>query len=72
MRFFSRKTLAFILTLTLGAAVNTELRTKRSGITDCACMSFKCRIMMAADHPKLFFTHPIEIIEDVFSATHYD
>jgi hypothetical protein len=39
------------------------LRTRNSGITDCACMTFKCRAITVAEHPVTALMHPAETIE---------
>jgi len=72
MRRFPVKILAFLLPFVLGAAVDYELRHRRSGIADCTCASFKCRVTTLTDNPNILANHPVESIEMVISAAYYD
>ncbi len=63
MRRIQTKLIIAILIFAFGVWVDTYLRTRKSGITDCSCMSFKCRLVTVADHPSLLLTHPLEVVE---------
>ncbi|HVF44562.1 MAG TPA: hypothetical protein VM936_16175 [Pyrinomonadaceae bacterium] len=53
-----------------GASLDQELRTRRK--LDCFCMSLKCRVVSAADHPLTALRHPLEVLEMLFTARGYD
>jgi len=72
MRRFAFKMLTFLFLFGMGVAVDYELRHNRRGITDCSCMSFKCRFVTFADNPSILATHPIESIAMILSITFYD
>jgi hypothetical protein len=55
-----------------GVYLDSYLRTRNSGITDCFCMTFKCRVVTVADNPQLIFTHPIETVKALWSYTRWE
>ncbi len=52
-----------ILMFSVGFWVDSYIRTPNPDMTDCFCMSFRCRFVTLADNPSLLFTHPIEIFK---------
>ena len=56
----------------LSVSVDSELRTRRSGITDCFCMTFKCRWITVAEHPLLVLRHPTQTTNYLSTATRWE
>ena len=52
--------LVAVVMLSSGVWLDSYLRTRNSGITDCFCMTFKCRLVTVANNPQLIFTHSVE------------
>jgi hypothetical protein len=63
MRCLLIKLVVSLATFSLGLFVDDYLRTRNSGITDCACMTFKCRAITVAEHPLTALMHPAETFE---------
>jgi hypothetical protein len=61
--------LVAVVMFSSGVWFDSYLRTRSSGITDCFCMTFKCRIVTVADNPQLIFRHPIETAKYVWTYT---
>lgn len=62
LRKFNFVMLAFLM-FSIGFRIDTYIRTSNPGITDCSCMTFRCRFVVLADNPTLLFTHPLEVFK---------
>ena len=51
-----------LATFSIGLSLDKYLRTRNSGITDCFCMTLKCRAITLAEHPLIVVRHPLEAV----------
>lgn len=66
------KLLVAVMMFSSGVWIDSYLRTRRSGITDCFCMTFKCRLVTVADHPQFIFTNPIETAKLLWTSSTWE
>lgn len=54
-----------LLMFCVGFLVDSYLRRQNPNVTDCYCMSFKCRIVFVADNPMIVLQHPVEVLKSL-------
>ncbi len=57
-----------VLTFVTGVAVDSSAQLEQGPITDCWCMSAKCRIVAIADNPVDALTHPADTLKSLSQA----